>query len=206
MQGSWAKMASVGLVESHREGGGAVSIAQRFFLTSMRLPCWRQSPTSATTCAPAGANNLWSETPGSAGDDVARAVGGSGPAAVGPLAVDLGVSPSADHAHTDRAATSGPLSRADRLMSANMGHLPCDLVAFVILPDGRVASLVPRVDDNSVQGPGARRLAGDRATNPASPHASAQLIGFRISGRAHKRACARQKGRMVTRYTQGFRQ
>jgi predicted transposase YbfD/YdcC len=30
-------MASVGLVESHREGGGEVSIAQRLFLTS--LPC-----------------------------------------------------------------------------------------------------------------------------------------------------------------------
>jgi predicted transposase YbfD/YdcC len=37
VKGSWAKIASVGLVESHREGGGEVSIEQRFFLTS--LPC-----------------------------------------------------------------------------------------------------------------------------------------------------------------------
>ena len=37
VKGSWAKMASVGLVESHREVGGAVSIEQRYFLTS--LPC-----------------------------------------------------------------------------------------------------------------------------------------------------------------------
>jgi len=36
-KGSWAKITSVGLVESHREVGGAVSIEQRFFLTS--LPC-----------------------------------------------------------------------------------------------------------------------------------------------------------------------
>ena len=37
MQGSWANIASVGLVESQREVGGKVSIAQRLFLTS--LPC-----------------------------------------------------------------------------------------------------------------------------------------------------------------------
>ena|SRR5215510_224844 len=37
MQGSWAQIASGGLVESHREVGGAVSIEQRFFLTSR--PC-----------------------------------------------------------------------------------------------------------------------------------------------------------------------
>src|SRR5262249_58536759 len=37
VKGSWAKIASVGLVESHREVGGEVSIEQRFFLTS--LPC-----------------------------------------------------------------------------------------------------------------------------------------------------------------------
>jgi predicted transposase YbfD/YdcC len=37
VKGSWAKIAGVGLVESHREVGGEVSIEQRFFLTS--LPC-----------------------------------------------------------------------------------------------------------------------------------------------------------------------
>jgi predicted transposase YbfD/YdcC len=37
VKGSWAKIARVGLVESHRAVGGEVSIAQRFFLTS--LPC-----------------------------------------------------------------------------------------------------------------------------------------------------------------------
>ena len=37
MKGSWANIASVGRVESHRELGGEVSRAQRFFLTS--LPC-----------------------------------------------------------------------------------------------------------------------------------------------------------------------
>jgi predicted transposase YbfD/YdcC len=37
VKGSWAHIASVGLVESHREVGGAVSSEQRFFLTS--LPC-----------------------------------------------------------------------------------------------------------------------------------------------------------------------
>lgn len=37
MKGSWAKIASVGLVEAHREVGEAVSIEQRYFLTS--LPC-----------------------------------------------------------------------------------------------------------------------------------------------------------------------
>jgi predicted transposase YbfD/YdcC len=35
VQGSWANIASVGLVESHREVGGKVSIEQRFFLTSL---------------------------------------------------------------------------------------------------------------------------------------------------------------------------
>jgi predicted transposase YbfD/YdcC len=35
VKGSWAKIASVGLVESHREVGGKVSIEQRFFLTSL---------------------------------------------------------------------------------------------------------------------------------------------------------------------------
>jgi predicted transposase YbfD/YdcC len=37
VKGSWAKIARIGLVESHRAVGGEVSIAQRFFLTS--LPC-----------------------------------------------------------------------------------------------------------------------------------------------------------------------
>lgn len=37
VKGSWANIASVGLVESQREVGGAVSIEQRYFLTS--LPC-----------------------------------------------------------------------------------------------------------------------------------------------------------------------
>ena len=37
VKGSWANIASVGLVESHREVGGEVSIEQRYFLTS--LPC-----------------------------------------------------------------------------------------------------------------------------------------------------------------------
>jgi predicted transposase YbfD/YdcC len=37
VKASWANIASVGLVESHREVGGAGSIEQRFFLTS--LPC-----------------------------------------------------------------------------------------------------------------------------------------------------------------------
>src|SRR5215813_12753283 len=37
VKGSWANITSVGLVESHRDVGGAVSIEQRFFLTS--LPC-----------------------------------------------------------------------------------------------------------------------------------------------------------------------
>jgi predicted transposase YbfD/YdcC len=37
VKGSWANIASVGLVESHREMGGEVSSEQRFFLTS--LPC-----------------------------------------------------------------------------------------------------------------------------------------------------------------------
>ena len=37
VKGSWANIASVGLVESHREVGGEVSSEQRFFLTS--LPC-----------------------------------------------------------------------------------------------------------------------------------------------------------------------
>jgi predicted transposase YbfD/YdcC len=37
VQGSWANIASVGFVESHCNMGGTVSIAQRFFLTS--LPC-----------------------------------------------------------------------------------------------------------------------------------------------------------------------
>jgi predicted transposase YbfD/YdcC len=37
VKGSWAHITSVGLVESHREVGGAVSIEPRFFLTS--LPC-----------------------------------------------------------------------------------------------------------------------------------------------------------------------
>ena len=35
MKGSWANIASGGLVESHREVGGKVSIEQRFFLTSL---------------------------------------------------------------------------------------------------------------------------------------------------------------------------
>jgi predicted transposase YbfD/YdcC len=35
VKGSWANITSVGLVESHREGGGAVSSEQRFFLTSL---------------------------------------------------------------------------------------------------------------------------------------------------------------------------
>lgn len=35
VKGSWAKIASVGLVEAHREVGGEVSIEQRFFLTSL---------------------------------------------------------------------------------------------------------------------------------------------------------------------------
>lgn len=35
VKGSWAKITRVGLVESHREVGGAVSIEQRFFLTSL---------------------------------------------------------------------------------------------------------------------------------------------------------------------------
>ena len=35
VKGSWANIASVGLVESHREVGGQVSIEQRFFLTSL---------------------------------------------------------------------------------------------------------------------------------------------------------------------------
>jgi predicted transposase YbfD/YdcC len=35
VKGSWANIASVGLVESHREMGGQVSIEQRFFLTSL---------------------------------------------------------------------------------------------------------------------------------------------------------------------------
>jgi predicted transposase YbfD/YdcC len=37
VKGSWANITSAGLVESHREVGGAVSIEQRLFLTS--LPC-----------------------------------------------------------------------------------------------------------------------------------------------------------------------
>src|SRR5215467_2671369 len=37
VKGTWADITSVGLVESHREVGGAVSSEQRFFLTS--LPC-----------------------------------------------------------------------------------------------------------------------------------------------------------------------
>jgi predicted transposase YbfD/YdcC len=37
VKGSWANIASVGLVESQREVGGEVSSEQRFFLTS--LPC-----------------------------------------------------------------------------------------------------------------------------------------------------------------------
>jgi predicted transposase YbfD/YdcC len=37
VKGSWANIASVGLVESHREVGEKVSIEQRLFLTS--LPC-----------------------------------------------------------------------------------------------------------------------------------------------------------------------
>jgi len=37
VKGSWANITSVGLVESHREVGGEVSIEQRLFLTS--LPC-----------------------------------------------------------------------------------------------------------------------------------------------------------------------
>jgi len=37
VKGSWANITSIGLVESHRDVGGEVSIAQRFFLTS--LPC-----------------------------------------------------------------------------------------------------------------------------------------------------------------------
>ena len=37
VKGAWANITSVGLVESHREVGGAVSSEQRFFLTS--LPC-----------------------------------------------------------------------------------------------------------------------------------------------------------------------
>jgi predicted transposase YbfD/YdcC len=37
VKGSWANITSVGLVESHRDVGGEVSIEQRFFLTS--LPC-----------------------------------------------------------------------------------------------------------------------------------------------------------------------
>lgn len=37
VQGSWSHIASVGLVESHREVGGAVAIEPRFFLTA--LPC-----------------------------------------------------------------------------------------------------------------------------------------------------------------------
>ncbi|HEY7711871.1 MAG TPA: ISAs1 family transposase [Candidatus Entotheonella sp.] len=35
VKGSWANIASVGWVESHREVGGKVSIEQRFFLTSL---------------------------------------------------------------------------------------------------------------------------------------------------------------------------
>ena len=45
MKGSWAKMARVGLGESPREVGGAVSIEQRFVLTSL--------PGDAVRCAPA---------------------------------------------------------------------------------------------------------------------------------------------------------
>ena len=37
LKGSWANITSAGLAESHREVGGAVSLEQRFFLTS--LPC-----------------------------------------------------------------------------------------------------------------------------------------------------------------------
>jgi predicted transposase YbfD/YdcC len=37
VQGSWATIPSVGLVESHRDVGGEVSLGQRLFLTS--LPC-----------------------------------------------------------------------------------------------------------------------------------------------------------------------
>ena len=37
MKGSWTTMASVGLVEAHRDVRGEVSIEQRLFLTS--LPC-----------------------------------------------------------------------------------------------------------------------------------------------------------------------
>jgi len=37
VKGSWATIASVGRVEAHREVGDAVSIEQRYFLTS--LPC-----------------------------------------------------------------------------------------------------------------------------------------------------------------------
>ena len=37
MKGSWTKIASVGLVESHRDVRGEVSIEPRLFLTS--LPC-----------------------------------------------------------------------------------------------------------------------------------------------------------------------
>jgi predicted transposase YbfD/YdcC len=37
VKGSWTKIARVGLVESHRDVRGEVSIAQRWFLTS--LPC-----------------------------------------------------------------------------------------------------------------------------------------------------------------------
>ena len=35
MKGSWANIASVGLVESHREVGGAVAIEPRLFLTAL---------------------------------------------------------------------------------------------------------------------------------------------------------------------------
>ena len=37
VKGSWANITSIGMVESHRDVGGAVSSEQRFFLTS--LPC-----------------------------------------------------------------------------------------------------------------------------------------------------------------------
>ena len=52
------------------------------------------------------------------------------------------------------------------------------------------------VNNNAIQRPCAGRLAGHRARHPASPHASALLIGFRVAWRAHKGARASQKRRV----------
>jgi predicted transposase YbfD/YdcC len=43
VQGSWAHITRLGLVESHRDRGGAVSLEQRFFLTAL--------PGEAVRCA-----------------------------------------------------------------------------------------------------------------------------------------------------------